>query len=177
MSNPEQSKTGGKSGGGSRKRKKQPAGVKAEQIDGVATSETASASASSIAAPAGAALMDTAARQTTATPTDTQEGTSGLTGPAPADAPLPEQASTVRLQTIAMAYRDYTRKSFEEAQSFVDKLSRVRSLDKALEVQADFAKQACETFAADSRKIRQLYGEFISQAFNPFNLSPPRRDR
>ena len=39
----------------------------------------------------------------------------------------------------------------------------MRSLDKAMEVQTEFAKQACETFAADSRKIRDLYGEYFKQ--------------
>ena len=79
---------------------------------------------------------------------------------------------SIGFQTIATAYSDYTRKSFEEAQSFVEKLSGVRSLDKALEVQAEFAKQAYETFVADSQKIRELYGELARQTLKP-SKSPP----
>src|SRR5262249_17796623 len=84
--------------------------------------------------------------------------------PASVDTARPAETSPVGLQTIATAYRDYTRKSIEDAQSYVEKLSGVRSLDKAVEVQTEFAKQACETFVADSRKIRDLYGEFFRQA-------------
>jgi hypothetical protein len=75
--------------------------------------------------------------------------------------------SPVGLQTIATAYRDYTRKSFADAQSFVEKLSGARSLDKALEVQSEFAKQAYETFMADSWRIRALYGELVRQTLKP----------
>ena len=44
------------------------------------------------------------------------------------------------LQAIASAYGDYTKKSFEETKSFVEKLSGVKSLDKALEVQTEYAQ-------------------------------------
>ena len=71
------------------------------------------------------------------------------------------------MQTIATAYGDYTKKSFEETKSFVEKLSGVRSLDKAVEIQTEFAKQAYETFVAESQKIRQLYGELAKQTLKP----------
>ena len=61
------------------------------------------------------------------------------------------------LQAIASAYGDYTKKSFEDTKSFVEKLSGVKSLDKALEVQTEFAKSAYETFVAESQKIAGLY--------------------
>ena len=73
----------------------------------------------------------------------------------------------IGLQTIATAYSDYTMKSLEEARCFVEKLSGVRSLDKALEIQSEFARQAYETYAADSRKIRELYSDLVMKAFTP----------
>ena len=79
----------------------------------------------------------------------------------------PAETSPVGLQTIATAYRDYTRKSFADAQSFVEKLSGARSIDKAFEVQSEFAKQAYETFMADSWRIRALYGELVRQTLRP----------
>ena len=63
------------------------------------------------------------------------------------------------IQTIATAYGDYTKKSYEDTKSFIEKLSGVKSLDKALEVQTEFAKSAYETFVAESQKIRELHGE------------------
>jgi hypothetical protein len=85
----------------------------------------------------------------------------------PIGAAASANTSPVGVQTIATAYRDYTRKSFADAQSFVEKLSGARSLDKAFEAQTEFAKQAYETFMADSWRIRALYGELVRQTFKP----------
>jgi phasin family protein len=71
------------------------------------------------------------------------------------------------LQAIAGAYGDYTKKSFEDTRSFVEKLSGVKSLDKAIEVQTEFAKSAYETFVADSQKIAGLYTDLAKQTFKP----------
>ena len=71
-------------------------------------------------------------------------------------------------QAIAAAYGDYTKKSFEDTKSFVEKLSGVRSLDKAIEVQTEFAKTAYETFVAESQKIGALYGDLAKQSYRPF---------
>lgn len=71
------------------------------------------------------------------------------------------------LQAIASAYGDYTKKSFEDTKSFVEKLSGVKSLDKALEAQTDFARSAYETFVAESQKIASLYSDLTKQALKP----------
>ncbi len=78
-------------------------------------------------------------------------------------------ATTVQngLQAIASAYGDYTKKSFEDTKSFVEKLSGVKSLDKALEVQTDYAKSAYETFMAESQKIAGMYTDLAKQSFKP----------
>src|SRR6478672_4215395 len=54
-------------------------------------------------------------------------------------------------------------KSVELTWSFLEKLAAVRSLDKAFEVQTEFAKQAFETFLAESRKIHELHSELTRQ--------------
>ena len=71
-------------------------------------------------------------------------------------------------QAIATAYGDYTKKSFEDTRSFVEKLSGVKSLDKAIEVQTEFAKMAYETFVTESQKIGALYGDLAKQSYKPF---------
>ena len=78
-------------------------------------------------------------------------------------------ATTVQngLQAIASAYGDYTKRSFEDTKSFVEKLSGVKSLDKAIEVQTEFAKSAYETFVAESQKIAGLYTDLAKQAYKP----------
>ena len=72
------------------------------------------------------------------------------------------------IQAIASAYGDYTKKSFEDTKSLVEKLSGVKSLDKALEVQTEYAKSAYETFVAESQKIAGLYTDLAKQTFKPY---------
>jgi len=69
---------------------------------------------------------------------------------------------------IATAYGDYTKKSFEDTKLFVEKLSGVKSLDKAIEVQTEFAKTAYDTFVMESQKIGVLYTDLAKQSYKPF---------
>jgi hypothetical protein len=71
------------------------------------------------------------------------------------------------IQAIATAYGDYTKKSFEDGKSYVEKLTGVKSLDKAVEVQTEYAKSAYETFVAESQKIAGLYTDLAKQTFKP----------
>ena len=91
------------------------------------------------------------------------------TEPEPAAAAPPAaEPAPVSLQTIANAYRDYTRKSFQEFGSFVEQLSGARSLDKAMTVQTEFVKRAYETSVAESQKICDLHTRLAQQTLDPF---------
>jgi hypothetical protein len=70
-------------------------------------------------------------------------------------------------QAIATAYGDYAKKSFEDGKTFVEKLAGVKSLDKAIEVQTEYAKSAYETFVAESQKIAGLYADLAKQTYKP----------
>jgi len=70
-------------------------------------------------------------------------------------------------QAIATAVGDYTKKSFEDGNAFVEKLSGVKSMDKAIELQTEYAKSAYETFVAESQKIAGLYTDLAKQTFKP----------
>lgn len=89
------------------------------------------------------------------------------TDTSPIDEAPAANTAAVDFRAIANAYGDYTLKSLEDAQSLVDKLTGVRSLNKAVEVQTEFAKQACETFVAESHKISELHKELARQMFKP----------
>jgi phasin family protein len=91
--------------------------------------------------------------------------------------PSPAAAPVAGIQAIANAYRDYTKQSLEDAQSFAEKLSAARSFDKAVEAQTEFARQACETFADNSRKIRELHRELFWQTFRLPNWPTGRSPR
>src|SRR6266849_6072853 len=64
-------------------------------------------------------------------------------------------------QAIATAYG-------EDTKSFVEKLSGVKSFDKVVEIQTEFAKSAFETFVAESQKIGALYSDLAKQSYKPF---------
>jgi hypothetical protein len=75
----------------------------------------------------------------------------------------------ISIQTIADAYSDYTKKSFQETGSFVEKLMAVRSFDKAIEVQTEFARQAYASLVVESQKICELYSGLAKQIiFSPW---------
>ena len=69
---------------------------------------------------------------------------------------------------IATAYSDYTKKSFEDTRAFVEKLSGAKSVDKAIEIQTEFAQSAFETFMAESQKIGALYRDLATESYKPF---------
>ncbi|WGS23578.1 MULTISPECIES: phasin family protein [unclassified Bradyrhizobium] len=72
------------------------------------------------------------------------------------------------VQAIAAAYGDYAKKSFEDTKSFVEQISGVKSLDKAIEAQSEFVRSTYETFVSESQKIAGLYSDCAKQTFQPF---------
>jgi len=76
-------------------------------------------------------------------------------------------------QAIATAYGDYAKRSFEDTKSFVEKLSSVRSVDRAIEVQTEFARKAYETFVEDSQRIAALYNDLAKQTYGGFASKMP----
>ena len=82
----------------------------------------------------------------------------------PAFAPIPAvETAPVSYQTIVDAYRNYTRQSFDQTQSFFGRLAGVRSFDKAIELQTEFAKQAYDGFVAETRRLRDLHSQLARQ--------------
>ena len=149
-----------------------------EPIDAVAASfqtEPTVVSAPAKPAPVEATPVEAApteaapAESVSAEPSPTQPVSAKPASAEPASAePSPAEPTPVSLQTIANAYRDYTRKSLEEFGSFVEQLSGVRSLDKAMTVQSEFVKRAYETSVAESQKICELHNRLARQTLDPF---------
>ncbi|MDQ0468321.1 phasin family protein [Labrys wisconsinensis] len=72
------------------------------------------------------------------------------------------------LQAIAADTADYTKKSFETSSATFEKLLGAKSLDKALEIQTDFARTAYEGFVAQSTKIGELVTNIARESYKPF---------
>jgi hypothetical protein len=89
---------------------------------------------------------------------------------APADAPsinpgAPAQTGSIGIQTIADAYSNYANRSLQQTGSLVERLMGARSFDKAVEVQTEFARQACADVVVESLNICELYGRLVRQVF------------
>lgn len=144
-----------------------------EPIDAVAASfQTQPTVASSLAKPAPVEptpVEAALAESVSAEPSPAQPVSAQPVSAKPASAePSPAEPAPVSLQTIANAYRDYTRKSIEEFGSFVEQLSSVRSIDKAMMVQSEFVKRAYENSVAESQKICELHNRLAKQTLDPF---------
>ena len=100
--------------------------------------------------------------------TETSASDTPLPAPSPLASVPPSEPAPINFQTIAEAYRDYSRKSFEQTSCFFEKLAGARSLAGAFEIQAEFARQSYETFVAQSRRIRELHGELARQRLQRF---------
>jgi hypothetical protein len=89
---------------------------------------------------------------------------------APAVAPTmdpaaPAETAPIGMQTIANAYRSYAHKSLQQTGSFAEKLIGARSVDKVIEAQTEFTRQACANLVTESQNIGQLYSRLASQTF------------
>jgi len=81
-----------------------------------------------------------------------------------ASAPVaPVEPSQASPQAIADAYSGYIRTSVEHAWAFLGKLATARSPVEAFELQMEYAKQACESFVAESQKIAGLHEQVTRQ--------------
>ena len=71
-------------------------------------------------------------------------------------------------QAIAAEVADYSKKSFEDGSKVMEKLMGVKSLEKAIEIQTDYAKTAYEGFVAQATKMGELYSELAKETYKPF---------
>lgn len=71
-------------------------------------------------------------------------------------------------QAIAVEVADYSKKTFEDSTALLEKLFGVKSLEKAIEVQTEYAKTTYEGFVAKASKIGELYADLAKETYKPF---------
>ena len=77
-------------------------------------------------------------------------------------------------QAIATEMVDYSKKSFEDGTQIAEKMLGAKSIDKAFEIQTDYAKAAYESFVAQTTKLGELYADFAKEAYKPFEAHMPK---
>jgi hypothetical protein len=71
-------------------------------------------------------------------------------------------------QAIAVEMADYSKKVFEQGTAAAEKLIGAKSLEKAIEVQSDYAKSSYEGFVAEATKLGELYADLAKEIYKPF---------
>jgi hypothetical protein len=71
-------------------------------------------------------------------------------------------------QAIVSELTEYSKRSFKNGARTVEKLLGVRSLDKAIEVQTEYAKTAYEDYVTSARKLGELYINLAQEAYKPY---------
>src|SRR5215813_708126 len=71
-------------------------------------------------------------------------------------------------QAIAVEVADYSKKAFEDGTAALEKLFGVKSFEKAIELQTEYAKTAYEGFVAKASKIGELYADLAKETYKPF---------
>ncbi len=71
-------------------------------------------------------------------------------------------------QTIAVELADYSKKAFEDGTAATEKLLSAKSFEKAIEVQAEYAKTAYDSFVSQATRFGELYTDLAREAARPF---------
>jgi hypothetical protein len=71
------------------------------------------------------------------------------------------------LQDIAAESTDYSKKTFAAGTAMFEKLLGARSVESAIQIQTEFAKQAYEGFVAQATRVSELCTRVTSDALKP----------
>ena len=71
-------------------------------------------------------------------------------------------------QAIATEVADYSKKFFEEGTQAFEQLLGTKSVEKAMELQQVYFKNAYEGFVTQATKISTLYADLVKETYKPF---------
>lgn len=71
-------------------------------------------------------------------------------------------------QEIVAEMAGYSKRSFENSTKAMENMFGAKSLDKAIEVQSEYAKSSYEDFTAQVTKLAELYAGLTKEALKPF---------
>jgi len=80
-------------------------------------------------------------------------------------------AVTKGWQSIAAEMADYSKKNFEASTAAFEKVVGAKSLDKAFEAQADFARTAYEGYVGEMAKLGELCAGVAKEVYEPIETA------
>ncbi|WP_062010955.1 phasin family protein [Aureimonas sp. AU4] len=78
---------------------------------------------------------------------------------------------TKGFQQIANETGEFTKRSVEQSAQMFEKFSQVRTLDKAVELQTEFARTVYENWMSQANKMAGLYSDLARDAYKPFEAT------
>lgn len=80
-------------------------------------------------------------------------------------------AMTKGVQAVAQEVAEFSRKSLELSTQTFEKAATARSVERVVEVQQGYAKEAYEAALAQANKLGELYVATAKDAFKPFEAN------
>lgn len=78
------------------------------------------------------------------------------------------EGATRVTREIASQIAEYSKRSFEQGTKTVENLLGARSLNKAVEVQTEYARTAYEDYVSHATKLGQLYSNLTQETFKSY---------
>lgn len=72
------------------------------------------------------------------------------------------------MQAIASELGSYSKRAFDDSATTFERLISAKSVEQALEIQADFAKRQMEDYVHQMGKIGEMYTDIAKDACKPF---------
>ena len=79
-------------------------------------------------------------------------------------------AWTKGFQSIATEMTNNTRKAFENGNAVAEKAIAAKSVEKAVEIQTKYAKDAIEAYVGGLNKIGEIYADAAAKAYKPLEV-------
>ncbi len=70
-------------------------------------------------------------------------------------------------QAIAAEMSDYTKRSFEDGASTMEKLMAAKSMEQAMEIQSSYVKRAYDDYMQQVTKLGGMYANMAKDAYKP----------
>ena len=72
------------------------------------------------------------------------------------------------MQTITTEATDFSKKSYEDNAAMMEQLIGAKSVEKAFEIQSDYARSAYEAFVSQATKMGEIYADTARKAYQPY---------
>jgi phasin family protein len=77
-------------------------------------------------------------------------------------------AASKGAQAIAVEMADYSKKAMEDSTQALEKLLGAKSIEKAIELQQNYLKDAYEGFVSKATKVGELYADIAKETYKPY---------